>query len=297
MNARKVVISMLTGILFSLQLSAQQARISVSRDRIMLGEQFELTVKLDAGPRVSVVFPVLPDSINHLEVVKRGRVDSVRTGERVSYTQVLTLTGFEPGQWNIPAVIFKVNGKNVRSDSARMNVMAVPLRGKDYNDIKEIKDVEDNGIDWSRILIGLAGALVIALLAYYWWKRRKDRPVVAAPVSRSTAYDEAIEALKKLKKEGADQKGEMKLYYSGLYDIFRIYFSRISGKPAMQYTTDDMILAMKDMFTPPTFSSVAEVFRIADAVKFARYGSQVQESSEAWERIRAGIDEINRQKR
>jgi BatD DUF11 like domain len=297
MNASKIIISMLTGIFFSLSLHAQQARISVNRDRILLGEQFELTISFDSRPGSSVSFPEIPDSVNHLEVIKRGNVDSSTSGDRITYTQVLTMTGFEPGRWAIPPVVFRVNGKNIRSDSARVNVMTVPLRGKDYNDIKEIMDVQDKSINWNKILIALAGALIIAVLAYYWWKRRKDRPVVAAPVSRSTAYDEAMEALKKLKKEGADQKGDMKLYYSGLYDIFRLYFSRVSGKPAMQYTTDDLILGMKDMFTPATFSSVAEVFRIADAVKFARYGSEARESAEAWESIRAGIDELNRQKR
>jgi BatD DUF11 like domain len=297
MNVSKIIISMLTGIFLSLSLFAQQAKISVNRDRILLGEQFELTISFDTRPGSLVSFPEIPDSVNHLEVIKRGNVDSSRSGDRMIYTQVLTMTGFEPGRWAIPPVVFRVNGKNIRSDSARMNVMTVPLRGNDYNDIKEIKDVQDTGINWDRILIALAGALLIAVLAYFWWKRRRERPVVAAPVSRSTAYDAAMEALKKLKNEGADQKGDMKLYYSGLYDIFRVYFSRISGKPAMQYTTDDLILGMKDMFTPSTFSSVAEVFRIADAVKFARYGSEVRESGEAWERIRAAIDELNRQKR
>lgn len=297
MNASKIIISMLTGIFFSLSLFAQQARISVNRDRISLGEQFELTISFDTRAGSSVSFPEIPDSVNHLEVIKRGSVDSSRSGDRITYTQVLTMTGFEPGRWAIPPVVFRVNGKNIRSDSARMNVMTVPLRGNDYNDIKEIKDVQDTSINWGRILIALAGAILIGVLAYYWWKRRKEMPIVVKPVSRSTAYDEAMEELKKLKKEGADQKGDMKLYYSGLYDIFRIYFSRVSGKPAMQYTTDDLILGMKDMLNPSTFSSVAEVFRISDAVKFARYGSDTRESAEAWERIRAGIDELNRQKR
>jgi LPXTG-motif cell wall-anchored protein len=297
MDASKIIISMLTGILFHLPLFAQQARIAVSRDRILIGEQFELTIKLDAGTKGMVSFPVLPDSVNHLEVIKRSNVDSVRSGGRQSYTQVLTMTGFEPGQWTIPSVVFRVNGKNIRSDSARVNVIAVPLRGNDYNDIKDIKDVQDTGFAWEKILIALGGALIIGLLAYYWWKRRKDKPVMAKPVSRSGAYEEAMESLKRLKDERADQKGEMKLYYSALYDIFRVFLSRVTDKPAMQYTTDELILTTKDLLAPATFSTVAEVFRITDAVKFAKYGSGLQESSDSLERIRQGIDEVNRQKR
>jgi hypothetical protein len=297
MDPRKFIISVLTGLLFCLPLFAQQAKISVSRDRILLGEQFDLTITLDAGSKARVEFPVLRDSINHLEVIRKGKLDSVLTGDRMRYTQVLTMTGFETGQWSIPAILFRVNGKNIKSDSVRIYVMNVPLRGNDYNDIKEIRDVKDTGIDWKRILIAVAGILLISVLAYYWWKRKKERPKVASVVSRATAYEEAMEELKKLKKEGADQKGEMKLYYSRLYDIFRLYLARVTAKPAMQFTTDELMLGTKDILAPATFSSVAEVFRISDAVKFAKYSSGIQESGDSWERIRLGIDEINRQKR
>ncbi|HSF45315.1 MAG TPA: hypothetical protein VLA58_04870, partial [Chitinophagaceae bacterium] len=205
--------------------------------------------------------------------------------------------GFETGQWTIPSFVFRVNGKNIKSDSLQVNIMPVPLRGKDYNDIKEIRDVEVNDINWQRVLIALAGVLLIAALVYYWWKRRQRKPAATAPVSRATAYEEAMGALKKLKLEGADQRGEMKLYYSGLYDIFRSYLTHVSGKPAMHFTTDELMLSTRDMLSPDHFSTVAEVFRISDAVKFAKYSSDTRESAASWERIRQGIDEINRMRK
>jgi hypothetical protein len=210
---------------------------------------------------------------------------------------VLTLTGFEPGHWTIPAFVFKVNEKSIKSDSLKINIMPVPLRGKDYNDIKEIRDVEESSFNWKRLLIALAGALVIAVVLFYWWKRRQRKPAAAAPVSKATAYEEAMGALKKLRQEGADQRGEMKSFYSGLYDIFRTYLTHVSGKPAMHFTTDELMLSTRDILSPDQFSAVAEVFRISDAVKFAKYGSDTKESAASWERIRQGIDEINRMKK
>jgi hypothetical protein len=193
--------------------------------------------------------------------------------------------------------VFRVNGKSIKSDSLKINIMPVPLRGKDYNDIKEIRDVEGSDFDLKRLLIAIAGVLVIVAVLYYWWKRGKQKPVVASPVSRATAYEEAMGALKKLKQEGADQRGEMKLFYSGLYDIFRSYLTHVSGISAMHFTTDELMLNTRDMLPTDSFSKVAEVFRIADAVKFARYGSDTSESAASWERIRQGIDEINRMKK
>lgn len=296
MDNRKTIIFILCCLFLYLYSPAQQVSITLKPNRILIGEQFDLTIRIDAAPNSSVSFPVIADTFNHLEVVRRAEVDSVREGDRVIYTRVLTMTGFEPGQWKIPPIAITVNGKTVKSDSARINIMAVPLRGKDYNDIREIREVEADSINWARILIMLGGVLLILVLAYYWW-RRKQKPAAVPVISRSTAYDEAIESLKKLKHEGLDQKGDMKLYYSRLYDIFRLYFSRVSGKPAMQYTTDELLLGTKDMMSPGVFSAVAEVFRISDAVKFARYGSAAEESAASYDRIRQGIDEINRMKK
>jgi hypothetical protein len=297
MDALKFAISLFAGVMLCLDLTAQQAIITASNKRILLGEQFDLTLRVDAAPKSTVSFPAIPDSLNHLEVVRRTGVDSVRTGDRMSYTMVLTLTGFEPGQWTVPSFAFNVNGKNVKSDSMKISIMPVPLRGKDYNDIKEIRDVDEDSINWKRILIGLAVVLVTALLIYYWWRRKRRAPAPVKAISRSTAYEEALTALNRLRQEGADQKGEMKVYYSGLYDIFRAYLTHVTGKSAMHFTTDELMIGTKGILPPENFSRVAEVFRISDAVKFARYGSDTTESAASWERIRQGIDEINRMKK
>ena len=297
MDALKFAISVFAGVILCLNVSAQQAVITASTKRILLGEQFDLTIKVSAAPRSAVSFPDIPDSLNHLEVIKRTKVDSARAGDRMSYTMLLTLTGFETGQWTIPSFVFRVNGKNIRSDSLKINVMPVPLRGKDYNDIKEIRDVEESGINWKRILIAVAGALVLAVLIYYWWKRRQQAPAPVKVVSRSTAYEEALAALNKLRQEGADQRGEMKIFYSALYNIFRTYLTHVTGRSAMHFTTDELMMATRDLLSQDNFSKVVEVFRITDAVKFARYGSDTGESTASWERMRQGIDEINRMKK
>jgi hypothetical protein len=297
MDVVKFTISVLAAVLLCHHVTAQQATVTASTKRILLGEQFDLTIQVDAAPRSSVSFPQIPDSLNHLEVVKRTGVDSVRAGDRMSYTTVITLTGFEPGQWTIPSFLFSVNGRIVKSDSIKINILPVPLRGKDYNDIKEIRDVEDSSFNWERLLIALAGVLVIALISYYWWKGKQQKPETVVPVSKATAYEEAMLALKKLKQEGADQRGEMKLFYTGLYDVFRTYLTHVSGRPAMHFTTDELMLSTRELLSPDQFSAVAEVFRISDAVKFAKYGSDSGESAASLERIRQGVEEINRMKK
>ena len=71
---------------------------------------------------------------------------------------------------------------------------------------------------------------------------------------------------------------------------------RYSGTKLMQSTTDDLLVKMKDKLPSASFSRVAEVLRISDAVKFAKYPSSVSESTACWDAIAGSVEELNRQK-
>jgi hypothetical protein len=207
------------------------------------------------------------------------------------------MTSFDSGRWVIPSLVVSVNGRNFKTEPLPVAVMSIPLRGNDYNDIKEIIPVNDGGVNWKKWLFVLAIGLLIVLGAYYWWERRQRVSPVVPEVSRATAFDEAMGALKKIQQEKLHEKGEIKTYYSSIYDVFRLYLARVSGKPFMQFTTDEILMSAKGILAPDLFSSTAEVMRITDAVKFAKYQSHMQESAQSLERIKLGIEEINRQKR
>jgi hypothetical protein len=299
MRAR-LLIFFIAIIFLHLQVAAQQPLVSASadRNRIFLGEQFTMTLLVEVGLNDRpVVFPVLPDTLNHLEVIKRKAVDSVRSGDRLRYTQEIVLTGFDSGMWSIPPQVVKVKGKDYRTGILRVAVMNVPLSGEGYNDIKDIIPVTDGGFNWKKWLLVLATVLVVFFAVRYWWNQRRSAPPAIPQVSRSTAFEEAMANLKKIQQEKANEKGEIKAYYSSIYDVFRTYLTRVSGKPFMQYTTDEILMGSKNMLPPDKFSSTAEVMRITDAVKFAKYQSDLNESVNSLERVRSGIEEINRQKR
>jgi hypothetical protein len=190
----------------------------------------------------------------------------------------------------------KVDGKEVTSTSTDINVQSIKLEGSEYNDVKEIIEVPPPGPEWKSILLYAFGILLLLLLLYFWRRNRKKKPVVVKPVSKGTAYDQAMKALEALRKEQLVEKGEMKKFYSGLYDIFREYGSALSGISLMQSTTDDVLISMKGSLEGSSFSKLAEVLRISDAVKFAKYGSSKEEASESFTVVKESIDLLNKKK-
>lgn len=276
---------------------SQQLQVDALPAKILLGEQFKLNIQVSAPARAKGIrMPSVPDTISHLEVIERRKPDSIRQGDRIIYTQEIIMTGFDSGHWVIPQLTATVNGKAVKSASIGIDVMNIKLKGKDYNDIKEIVEVEPPGMDWKKMLLYMAALLIPMALLYYWWKNRKKKPVPVKPVSRASAYEEAMSKLNELAKETLMEKGETKKYYSRLYDIYRTYLGAVSGKNMMQYTTDEILIRMKEQLNGSIFSSAAEVVRISDAVKFAKYLPPVEEGKRSMDVIRKSIDEMNRQK-
>lgn len=277
--------------------TASKTQVSVNRSRILIGEQLELTLKLEVVGGEMIRWPKLPDSLGHFEVLNRSNLDSIRSGNTMTYTQNLTLTSFDSGRWVIPSVGFIAGNKTVKSDSLAIDVTNVVLKGNDYNDIKEIIEVQAPGVDWKKWIPYIFGVVLLLALLLYWLKNRKKQPAVEKPFSRTTAYEEAMAELKKLKAEQLPEKGDMKQYYTRLYDIYRIYLGRYTGTRLMQSTTDDLLVSMKEKLPSAGFSRIAEVLRIADAVKFAKYPSSVPESNNSWETIFGSVEDLNRQKK
>lgn len=289
-----LLVCLLAGMLVC---KAQYLTLSTDRKDILLGEQFTLTIKLTSSPgKVISGWPLVPDSINHLEVISRGTIDSTREGNKIIYSQAMVMTGFDSGHWVIPPMGVNVDGKVITSTSADINVQSIKLEGSEYNDVKEIIELPPPGPEWKSILLYAFGILLLLLLAYFWWRNRKKKPVVVKPVSKGTAYDQAMKALEALRKEQLVEKGEMKKFYSGLYDIFREYGSALSGSSLMQSTTDDVLISMKGSLEGSSFSKLAEVLRISDAVKFAKYGSSKEEASESFTVVKESIDLLNKKK-
>ena len=83
------------------------ARLDVRQ--ITIGDQARLFLEVqNSSPTTRVQWAVIPDTFNNLEVVEKGKIDTVKQGGTVTYRQRLLITGFDSGLYKIPAFSFSV---------------------------------------------------------------------------------------------------------------------------------------------------------------------------------------------
>ncbi len=295
-NLSHILLTQVFLIVFSIAFSQDSVSVKASVDRgeILIGEPIQLMfeVKLPLGSQAAW-FPL--DSILHFEFVEKGIIDSVTTISDRSFRQHLIVTSFDSGRWVIPALPLTLNGKKYFTDSIPVTVNFSKFDPKqDYHDIKDILAVDNpytNYIAW--ILSGLT--IVSALLFLYFVTRKKiTRIAEQKSTLRISPYEEAMKSLEELKSRRLSETGLLKLYYTCLNDILRLFVSRKLQITTMEKTNEELIMQLKGLNIPnDQFSLLVQALRMSDFVKFAKYRPDEEDNQRNFEIIKSSIELLN----
>ena len=270
-------------------------KASVDRDQILIGEPIKLTLEVHSPLGQGLSWFKL-DSLPSFEFIDKGKVEASDGIDGKQSQQVLTITSFDSGQVIIPALQVKVGDKVYATDSIPVEVGYTPADlSKDYRDIKEIEEVAQPGwtdyIPWILGLFTVAAIAIIVLLL-----RKPAKPVaVAQPVPpRFTPYEEAMQALEELRRQGWAQNGEVKMYYSRLNDILRVFISRKLNIPSLEETNQELITQLRQVIMDKeSFHQLVTALQVADFVKFARYEPGTSDNERNYAVIQSAIKLLN----
>lgn len=287
-NTHKIFLFCLSWLLAGL-VSAQNkisVKASVDKNKILIGERMNLTLEADFTSDKSIQFFSV-DSLQHFLIVSKGKIDTSKTSTGISLKQVFQLTSFDSGHWVIPPFILN---RRIKTDPVPVDVVFSNFDpSKDYHDIKDIIEVNpmEKKTWWKYLLI--ASVIVIAVIAWLLVKRKK--PEKELSVKQIDPYQEAMQHLKQIQKE----TGSLKQYYSSLVDVFRLYVFRKKGIHSLQKTTDDLVIQLKQLgLERKRFDELAQVLRLSDSVKFAKYIPSDEDNKMTFEIIKNAIEIIER---
>jgi len=270
-------------------------RASVDKNSILIGEHINLVLEADIPENDPIGFFAV-DSITHFEFLQKGKIDTTNTNKGTILKQLFRITSFDSGQWVIPSYHMP-QSEDLKTDSIIINVGYMPMdTTKDYNDIKEIIDVNaKKKMDWTWYYVG-GGVLLVLLLIYLLTRKKKKKPAQATEAQKIIdPYTEAIQQLEILQKENLLAKDETKLYYSRLTDIFRVYVEKRKNIHSLQQTTDDLVYQLKSIhLDKEQYDQLAGALRLVDFVKFAKYIPTDADHANVYATIKKTIEQIER---
>jgi len=271
-----------------------QARTDATQ--ILVGDQVKLFIEAQHNSKQSrMQWAVLPDTFNSLEIVEKGKIDTVANGDVVTYKQRLLVTGWDSGSFVLPAFQFTIipasgTPYTLQTDSFILNVSTVPVdTTQPFKGIKEIIPVKSTWKDYLWLIgLGLLFLILVGVVVWYFRKNKKTAmPVVVPKGPQETLQQRTLRLLDELDKEQLWQGNRVKEYYSRLTDILRGYIEERYHTRAMELTTDELLSKAK--MHPEMryhYDQLANTLYTADLAKFAKAQPLPQEHTQAMDLTR-----------
>jgi hypothetical protein len=256
------------------------ANARIDAMQISVGDQAKVFISVSHNSKKSkIVWPTIPDSSDHLEVVQKDKIDTQVHGDEVSYKQRLLVTGFDSGVFTFPSLQVHViptedSAYTLATDSFRLLVQTVPVdTSKAFKPIKGIITVSTSWKDYIGYLAGGLGALLLIILVTVWVMKRMSKKPAAPTVKTPTISlsELTLKKLDELEKKNLWQQDNVKQYYTELTDIVRQYIEDRFNTPAMELTTDELLYKAKvHRNLQPYRVMLEQILTTADLAKFAK---------------------------
>ncbi|WP_214228259.1 BatD family protein [Pedobacter sp. B4-66] len=268
---------------FTYKSNAQDIKVEAKLDKstIVLGDQtiLRLSAQLPINDKIS--FPILADTISSkVQIVEVGKTDTIADKSNPAVRTIsrqYTITSFEAGLQTIPAFLFQVNAQSFKTDPVPLQVTSVAVdTTKAIYDIKQPLAVRYSFLDWLRdhwqwVVVSLLGVILIVGLLYYFWQKRKNRPIPAVVKPLVPADVTAINKLVVLRDKKLWQQEEVKQYHIELTDILREYLEKRYHIKALEQTSDEIFAGLRHMeITDQNRNKLRQILMLADLVKFAK---------------------------
>jgi len=269
--------------------SAQETQINAVLDssRIRIGEQVKVDLYLNYNAnqtKLDVHWPEIGDTLtSYVEVISVSSIDTtIPDKNKPAYLQQhqqIVVSVYDSGYYAIPGFKFVFNNDTAHpkfTNPLFLEVHTVPTDSS-AKKLKDIKPPLLESFNWKWymeeiIYTGLIFLLIgVAILLWYFRSLRNKETAVEPEKPKVPAHLLALETLERIQIEQIWKEGKIKQYYSEISDVVRQYIEDRYGLPALESTTDEIMLAFRSqVIDAESKSKLQHLLRLSDLVKFAK---------------------------
>lgn len=274
-----------------------QPRISVDsnvdRQEITIGDRVTYTVTITADTTLKIDSLQVGENLGSFEIKDYiPREERIRDSYRI-VTEGFEITTFTTGEYQIPSLTINYitpagERKSLATDPLPITVKSL-LTGEDAEDIHGLRGPREFEPDTPWWLVVVGGVVLLAIAAFIFFYRRARKPIEleAAEVDTRLPWEIALADLGELKESALIVKGQFKLFYLRLSEIFRHYLERRYGIGALERTTWEIITEFRSLALPESEEKqIGSFLDDCDLVKFAKFEPTSEQAAADLERAR-----------
>lgn len=259
-------------------LAAEELSVKAEVDKgtLTIGERVEYRISVTHDPDLQIVSKIVPPPSDTF-AIKEVHDFSEKQGRLIVEGRRFILTLYELGEFILDPVAVRYRTsqgeeRTIQTNRLYLTVRSVDVSGKPKTDIRDVKGAlrlrrEWSWLGWS-LLLTLTGSGGIL-----FWLRARKKSKASLPASPTLLpEDEALMRLNRLFDSDMIQKGRIKEYFLELSEILRHYFERRFEILAVESTTLEILMDLKEREVSPSLAEkIQQALEFSDLAKFARW--------------------------
>ena len=251
---------------------------TVVPETVTVGQPFSVRIRVRASKFATIRFPSVPDTADAIEAVDPRAIEDAGDDELIDRTAVYRLVAWDVGHRtprfgnvtieeggaaqpyavSLPAV-------TVRSLLPADSALRLPKTARD--------PVAPPGVLWKFLLLG---ALLLALLTWYWFRRRARRALRLA--RRAEPFAEASSSFDALDALDLPAAGESGRHVIASVDVLRGYLARRFPEVRESLTPREVGAVLVESELPVLPDRVTALLERESSLRFARAGLTADEA-------------------
>jgi len=262
-----------------------EVKAQVDRAVATTGDEITYSVTVNYDPQVKILsLPEFGADISGFRVIDMGEDGPREVEERLERRKWYKLKADLVGSYVLPPVTipyeYKKEKNEVKTAKIFVEVKTVLHNEGEAKDIRDIKPLVKISRDLRKIFLFASVITVVVFLVaggiFFYWRKKKRAKDVQPP---RPAHELALEDLEALKKKNLIEKGQVRLHYFELSEIFRRYLERRFFFPAVESTTEEIIneFRKRKILNQQTRSIAQKFLENTDWIKFAKHNPSSEE--------------------
>jgi hypothetical protein len=282
-----IVLILLCCCFFTISASSQKVSTLISKDKIVIGEQLYLKIKVEGISEGLLKQDFqFPDTVNHIEIL----ADSIDKVDASTTIHTLTLTSFDSGYWQLPAFKILLADQRILS-STPLNITVLPVNVsdmQDYHDIKDILEIDTENNWW--IIFSIVALALLSLFAVLWFMNSRKNTVEQKPITATSLqllFNDFIKRLEELQSTELANQSAIVYLFTQTSELTRSFVDKAYHQNTSHLTSGEYMLTQKNKMPDVQLENqYFQFLRLADAVKFAKYFPPAQETESIFPLLR-----------
>jgi hypothetical protein len=254
-------------------------KASVDTTDYQVGDFITYTIKVTHPQAISIVPPMVKDSLKGIELIKNIPFTSGEKDGKIVTTYKYILAKYDSGDVHIPSIAVIYNQKGSKSsETIFSNPVYFTVHTLNVNpqaDIKDVKEPIKIPLDWKIVLLWILIALVLiaaGIYGYLYYKKKRAQKLGIVIEIKREPHEIALESLHLLEEKKLWQQNLIKEYHSEITGIIRQYFNNRFNVSALELPTSEMLYELEQVpDAKKIIGTTTDFLNNADLVKFAKF--------------------------